>query len=116
MMRPANLFMISLRLPRVSDGGKHEAGRMRTVWSGPHVLHRMRCGKVGIARFCCVAVPVRGAGARARADGKTVPSGAVTADAYLDERARILASGMTDYLAKPVQPDQLLAVLQQVLQ
>ena len=54
--------------------------------------------------------------ALARADAKTIPIVALTADAYLDERARILASGMTDYLAKPVQPDQLLAVLQQVLQ
>ena len=50
-----------------------------------------------------------------REDAKTVPIIALTADAYLDEQERIMECGMTEYLAKPVQPDQLIETLEKVL-
>lgn len=51
-----------------------------------------------------------------REDGVQIPIIALTADAYLDEQERIMECGMTEYLAKPVQPEQLLATLEKVLQ
>lgn len=50
-----------------------------------------------------------------RADARSVPILAITADAYLDERQRILSSGMTEYLAKPVDPGKLRSLLLHVL-
>ena len=50
-----------------------------------------------------------------RNDAVSVPIVALTADAYLDEQERIMGCGMTGYLAKPVQPDQLLKTLKQLL-
>ena len=49
-------------------------------------------------------------------DAATIPIIALTADAYLDQRQKIMASGMTEYLAKPVQPKELSAMLVKVLQ
>jgi two-component system sensor histidine kinase EvgS len=51
-----------------------------------------------------------------RADGAAIPIIALTADAYVDQRTKIMESGMTDYLAKPVQPQALLDILHKVLQ
>ena len=50
-----------------------------------------------------------------QADAASIPIVALTADAYLDQRQKILASGMTAYLAKPVQPKELAALLVQLL-
>jgi len=50
-----------------------------------------------------------------RADATDVPIIALTADAYINQKNQIMDSGMTDYLAKPVQPQALLDILHKVL-
>ncbi|MDQ3233604.1 MAG: response regulator, partial [Pseudobdellovibrionaceae bacterium] len=52
---------------------------------------------------------------RARANGRRVPIIAMTADALPEGRARCLASGMDDYLVKPVQLEDLRLVLHRFL-
>jgi CheY-like chemotaxis protein len=51
-----------------------------------------------------------------RPDVAAIPVIALTADAYIDEQQRIMNSGMTAYLAKPVAPEMLVNMLRQVLQ
>ena len=51
-----------------------------------------------------------------RPDVAAIPVIALTADAYSDEQQRIMNSGMTAYLAKPVAPEMLVNMLRQVLQ
>ena len=50
-----------------------------------------------------------------RQDAPVIPVIALTADAYVDARRQILENGMTEYVAKPVQPAALVHVLAQVL-
>lgn len=48
---------------------------------------------------------------RAIAGGRTVPILAMTANAFVDDRHNCLAAGMDDFIAKPVEPRTLFAVL-----
>ncbi len=48
---------------------------------------------------------------RRRADAKTLPIIALTAAALASEKERSLASGMNDFLTKPIDPDKLFEVL-----
>jgi len=41
----------------------------------------------------------------------TTPIIAMTADAFADDKARCMAAGMSDYVAKPFEPDDLLALI-----
>ena len=50
-----------------------------------------------------------------RSDAPTVPIIALTADAFEDARKEIMQCGMTTYLAKPVYPNELYAVIRNVL-
>jgi two-component system sensor histidine kinase EvgS len=51
-----------------------------------------------------------------RADAKTIPIIALTADAYLKDSEHNMAAGMTAYLSKPVQPKELISTLKRVLE
>ena len=51
---------------------------------------------------------------RAGANGKALPIIAVSAHAFETERHRCLEAGMTDYLAKPIDPPSLIALLSRV--
>ena len=47
-----------------------------------------------------------------KASGRRTPVVALTAHAMKEDRDRCLAAGMDDYLAKPIRPDNLAAVLE----
>ena len=49
---------------------------------------------------------------RSREDGAHIPIIALTADAVTDARAKSLAAGMNDYVTKPINADELDAVLE----
>ena len=53
---------------------------------------------------------------RALPGGTSIPIVALTAQAMKGDRERILAAGCDEYLAKPIQPAALLAVVSRLLQ
>jgi hypothetical protein len=48
---------------------------------------------------------------RATPHGKTIPIIAMTANAFADDKARCLEAGMSDFIAKPVDPPLLMQTL-----
>ena len=50
-----------------------------------------------------------------RADSKTVPIIAMTANAFDEDKNNVLAAGMNDHIAKPLDIPQLLATLKKYL-
>ena len=50
-----------------------------------------------------------------RADSKTIPIIAMTADAFEDDVQKCLAAGLNDHIAKPVEPKVLFATLAKYL-
>ena len=53
---------------------------------------------------------------RGRKDAKHIPILAMTADAYAEDVAKCLAAGMDAHIAKPIEPQKLFAVLQELLE
>ena len=52
---------------------------------------------------------------RARDDGRAVKIAALTASVFEDERDRVLAAGMDDFVRKPYRPEEVFACLQRHL-
>lgn len=52
---------------------------------------------------------------RAQPEGRSVPIIALTANAFAEDRQRCIAAGMSDFLAKPVNPERLYNVLARYL-
>ena len=50
-----------------------------------------------------------------RADAKTVPIIAMTANAFEEDKREAIAAGMNEHIAKPVQADKLLSILSEVI-
>ena len=50
-----------------------------------------------------------------RADAKTIPIIAMTANAFEEDKREAIAAGMNEHIAKPVQADKLLSILSEVI-
>jgi CheY-like chemotaxis protein len=87
---------------------------------GLRALERMRAGDLDLVLMDCHLPLLDGWEAtrrwrRSEPPGTRLPIVALTANAVLGDRERCLEAGMDDYLAKPVEMEQLVAIVTQQL-
>jgi len=104
---------------RVALGVLQKAGReVHTAQHGAEALDRLAVMEFALL-LMDLQMPVmdgyeatRQIRAGEHASGGHVPIVAITAEALKDDRERCLVAGMDNYLSKPVEPDQLLRVVE----
>ncbi|MEM8758615.1 MAG: response regulator, partial [Planctomycetota bacterium] len=103
---PVNARVASAMLERAGYAVEH-------VDRGRIALQRLAEGGIDVVLMDCQMPEMDGLEAtrRAREAGHTVPIVGLTANAMPEDRARCLAAGMDDYLAKPFTNDALRAVV-----
>jgi two-component system, sensor histidine kinase and response regulator len=96
--------------------------RQEIVSNGQEALDALRLGDYDLVFMDCQMPEMDGFLATAllrdkesKVRNRAIPVVALTANAYKEDRERCLAVGMDDHLAKPVQPEELLAALEKWL-